>query len=362
MENQEPDWGGGADPDEFGGPGPALKNVDYPTDAVQPRTYVRASGGIDDFLSHIRERGTAKTSHFDVGISVPTLLLQDSSGKFQGNLPKALKFRCETAEIPGRQIATTDNKIFGPIYKVPYTTIYAEMTMTFIEVQDMLIRKFFEAWADIIYDSQVNMANYPDDFKLDIFVTQYDTTGFPGALNPVLKCKLIGAFPTNINQLTVNWADDSLHKLAVTFFYERYEIMEDEMEEPMFIPFTEDDLIPYVTNDTMIELPEDEKLNDIQLNSGERASEEVAKIMIELPENAKQNDEQLNGMERARAELKNLKGKDSGLLGIIKRLRGLSGGGEFGTLDFPSFDPKTLLRKVGLPVPDLIGTTNVPKP
>ena len=96
------------------------------------------AGNISDFLSHIKDRGIAKTSHFDVRIWPVDV------GFPSPDISQLLTLRCETAELPGRQIVTTDNKIYGPIYKVPYQTLYSEITMTFVDTAELDIRKFFE--------------------------------------------------------------------------------------------------------------------------------------------------------------------------------------------------------------------------
>lgn len=172
-------------------------------------------GNISQFLADINKRGIAKTSHFDVDFGLPTKLQGDSA-------PRLLKMRCESAELPGRQIVTTDNKIYGPIYKLPYQTMYADMTMTFVDTADMDIRQFFETWMTFIYDPAENALGWVDDVVTDITVIQYSLGGNADTLDPILKFQLIRAFPTNINQLSVTWGDDAPHRLSVTFFYERY--------------------------------------------------------------------------------------------------------------------------------------------
>ncbi len=175
-------------------------------------------GNISQFLSNINKQGIARSSHFDVQFSIPL-----TEG---GYIPQLLSMRCESAELPGRQIVTTDNKIYGPIYKTPYQTMYAEMTMVFVETSKMEIRGFFEDWMNTIYDPEFNQMNYLDNFICDATVTQYFVDGDEEGLNPSLQFKLKNVFPTNINQLSASWADDSPHKLSITFFYERYEILD----------------------------------------------------------------------------------------------------------------------------------------
>jgi|GEM_PF-6091078 len=183
-------------------------------------------GNISEFLADIRERGIAKTSHFDVQLTPPVVVIEpDSTG-----IAPLLTLRCESAELPGRQIGTTDNRIYGPIYKTPYDSIYAETTFTFVDTAEMDIRKFFERWMNQIFDSETNTIHYIDDIVTDIFVRQYDVSGTTESLNTILQFQLFRAFPTNINQLTTSWGDDAPHKLNVTFFYEYYIIDEKKMQ------------------------------------------------------------------------------------------------------------------------------------
>lgn len=177
-------------------------------------------GNISQFLADIEKRGIAKTSHFDVKFSLPPVLLPDTG------TPPILTMRCESAELPGRQIGTTDNRIYGPIYKTPYDSIYSEMTMTFVDTSDMSIRWFFETWMDQIFDSETNNIQYVDNIVSEIRVTQYDIKGTPDSLNEILAFRLIRAFPINVNQLAVTWGDDAPQKLSVTFFYERYVVLQ----------------------------------------------------------------------------------------------------------------------------------------
>ena len=72
----------------------------------------------------------------------------------------------------------------------------------------------------------MNQLEYLDTFVGQARVTQYDTEGDGNTLKPILRFNLINIFPTNINQLATSWSDDSPHKLAVTFFYERYVMIE----------------------------------------------------------------------------------------------------------------------------------------
>lgn len=175
------------------------------------------AGSISDFLASLSKTGVSKTSHFDVLLTAAD---QD--------MGRVLAFRCEAAEIPGRQLATIDNKIYGPVYKTPIQSVYAEMTMRFIETARLDIRVFFENWMNSIWDSDKNRLRYPDSWTREIQVIQYDmiaNSPKSSNLNKVLTCRLIDAFPININQMPTDWSDDGFHRINVTFAYRKYSLI-----------------------------------------------------------------------------------------------------------------------------------------
>lgn len=175
------------------------------------------------FENFLGQYGFAKTHRFDVTLSLPFGL----QGKgFEAMIPLAT-LRCESAELPGKQIVTTDSKIYGPIYKAPYQTLFSDITLVFVETAQLHLRNFFEAWSRIIYDQETNIMGYMEDFVTDILVTQYDEREgtIPGSPQEIQSFQLIHAYPTNINQLTTSWSDDQIHRLSVTFTYQRYRIL-----------------------------------------------------------------------------------------------------------------------------------------
>ncbi len=206
------------------------------------------SGSITQFLAEFEKRGASRASHFDV--LIPIL---GEVGR--SNLPASyLMFRCEAAEFPGRQLNSSEQKIYGPIYKTPYQNLYQETTLTFLETADLDIRYFFEEWMNLIINTSTNEVSYPDTYMQNIEVRQYDVVadrpdapgngGIAGGpfiekdesgkiqrvfkennLKKVMTCKLFDAFPTNINQMTTSWSDDSYQRVQVTFFYRYYQLI-----------------------------------------------------------------------------------------------------------------------------------------
>ena len=101
------------------------------------------SASVSEFLASFKT-DLARPARFDVEIPVPLKLIM------YRNLGQRLTLRCETAELPSRTLATTERKIYGPTEKHPYLTTYNESTLTSMVSDDMMEKKFYDAWLIII--------------------------------------------------------------------------------------------------------------------------------------------------------------------------------------------------------------------
>lgn len=169
------------------------------------------AGTINEFKNSFRS-DIARSNRFDVLISPPLTLLSVIAVT-----PKQLAFRCENAQLPGRSIATTDRKTYGPIEKLPYLTTYNDIDLTFIVSGDMSEKLFFDTWLDLVNPKTTNNFNYKTDYSTPVIINQY---GVDNKLT--YSVELIDAYPISVNQLDLDWASDSVHKLTVTFAYTKW--------------------------------------------------------------------------------------------------------------------------------------------
>lgn len=173
-----------------------------------------------------RGGGPAKPSKFLVQIEKPTF-----GGSSQGrildpaamNRLKDLTFQCESAELPGRTIETSDLQLAGPSQKLPYGSTYADITLTFLCTNDMYERRIFDDWLNFINSRDNATSTYLDDYSTSIGIFQYDEGGdsrpWPAVTYGAI---LIQAHPIAINQMSLAWNEDSVHRLSVTFAYTQY--------------------------------------------------------------------------------------------------------------------------------------------
>ena len=205
------------------------------------------------FLSNVRGKdGLAKPSRFQVVLPIPVNVYKPNSSIIEKilNLPNSvfndvsdaiskaiggetggsggssisryLSLQCESAELPGRTIGTADVKIYGPTFKVPTSTSYSDMNLTFLCTNDFYERKLFDKWLESIHPSDTNNFRFPKGEKsgylTNITVIQYDDF-----IKQIYAVKLIDAFPIGIAPQALSWGEDGFHRLSISFAYQRFE-------------------------------------------------------------------------------------------------------------------------------------------
>lgn len=154
----------------------------------------------------------------------------------------SLSFQCESAVLPGYQINTIEQKIYGAPFSGAASPVFEPLQLTFICAGDLWERKYFEDWMEVILprepskneakfalaketwfdaDNQTQRpafsAAYREEYVSTIQVIQFHETGIPSA-----RYKFEEAFPVDINPQPLNWGDDNIHRLQVTFQYRTY--------------------------------------------------------------------------------------------------------------------------------------------
>jgi hypothetical protein len=204
----------------------------------------------DVFLAHYAPHADfAKPAKFGVMIFQPSglvagglfggLIGQTKATQFlmKGLNTAGLMFQCDQASLPGYQINTVEQKVFGAPWSIAANPAdYAPLELQFICAGDMWERKFFEDWmefimpkgtnrytADNIVSNLINAdgvnraagsASYRNEYISTIQVIQFHDTGIPSA-----RYTFEEAFPVMVAPQPLNWGDDSIHRLTVTFKY-----------------------------------------------------------------------------------------------------------------------------------------------
>lgn len=215
------------------------------------------------FLSNIRGKdGLAKPSRFEVILPIPPYVNQfvgnsviekilnfpnsifsdvtdaistafgrngqsdEYSKTSNSSLSRYLALQCESAELPGKTLATADVKIYGPTFKVPYQTQYGDTSFTFLCTNDFFERKLFDRWMEAIHPSDTNNLRFSKGsttrYLSNIKIVQYDEF-----IKQIYAVELIDAFPIGIAPQALSWSEENFHRLQINFAYQRYKVIYD---------------------------------------------------------------------------------------------------------------------------------------
>ena len=162
--------------------------------------------------------GLAKTNVFRV--TLPDM------GKESGH---SINLLCKAVNVPGKAIATVDRKI-GPItQKIANGVIFADVSFTFMVLNDFGIKDYFDRWTDLAIDPNTFELGYKNEYAKPVKIEFLK----PGVGLPVYKTSLglpklpsslqnrlpkIGPFDFAQGQLDLNFLTDD--DVAYTVFLE----------------------------------------------------------------------------------------------------------------------------------------------
>jgi len=140
------------------------------------------------------------------------------------NDPRDMFLFCESANLPGRQIATQDWFASQKAYKRPYGYINDQVTMNFNLTNDYYAYNYIKSWQDMIirrnggeHDFTVS---YKSEYTADITIQQLGNTDYI----PVKGIKLKNAFPVTLGQIGLgNGNENSISQISVTFEFDDWE-------------------------------------------------------------------------------------------------------------------------------------------
>lgn len=142
------------------------------------------------------------------------------------NDPRDMFILCDSVNLPGRQITTSEVNDGSMItHKMPYSFVSDDVTMTYTVTNDYYAVKFWKSWMDMIIpqnaikDQAGYKINYKDQYTTDVIIQQMGLTDFI----PVYSIKLNNAYPISISPIELsNQTDNSVVQIQVTLTYENW--------------------------------------------------------------------------------------------------------------------------------------------
>ena len=183
---------------------------------------------LSEFKSNLRGGG-AKSSLFRVNLNFPAAI--NPTDGSPGLIPvDTSQFLIQAASIPASTITTYDVFYHGKAIKVASDRTYATWETTIINDEDFEVRKKIEKWMDLLSNPELNTRSEElikdrvkkegenAGYKQDISVTQFGKDA-----SSLETYKFIGAFPTDLSAITLDWAAGTIETYTCTWSYDRWE-------------------------------------------------------------------------------------------------------------------------------------------
>jgi len=158
--------------------------------------------------------GGARPSLFEVILSAPTGIGIETTTS-----TARLAFLCRAAELPEMTISQIEIPYFGRKIKVAGERTFADWSITVMNDEDFIVRSMFEAWSNAINRIISNVRDITlsaEQYKTDVEVIQYGKDGLP-----IRGYVLVGAFPTQIGAIALDWdSANAVETFSVNFAYD----------------------------------------------------------------------------------------------------------------------------------------------
>jgi hypothetical protein len=179
---------------------------------------VQVDSRLKSFIASVKLEGMARNSKFAVELTLPEQMRQNFN--ISSRLQTVLLF-CDSAALPGINIATNANSTFGEVRETPYDRIFDTLSLSFYIDNSMVVKSLFDEWVNLIQNNQSRLFSYYEEYISKIVITTFDMKS-----RPRYKVMLQEAYPKHISSISLDYANRDIMKLNVTFMFKYYETIE----------------------------------------------------------------------------------------------------------------------------------------
>lgn len=188
---------------------------------------------LNEFRSQMALDG-ARPNLFEVSVTLPSGLTAENDAI------KKMRFMIKSAQLPGSTLGTVPVFYFGRELKFAGNRTFPDWTVTVINDEDFSIRNTFEKWMNSINSHAGNQRNenfynsngspgtglgrYTAPMTVNQFGKNLQRTGNGGTGGIIKSYDFVGAFPTDISAIDLDWgSNDAIEEFTVTFAYQWWE-------------------------------------------------------------------------------------------------------------------------------------------
>jgi len=170
------------------------------------------TASVHDFLANF-SGGGLRPNRYEVVLTFPGPV----SSAVGGNVAQKISFTCKAATIPATNMGVIDVPFMGRQVKVAGDKIWDDWTISVLLDNDLLGRRVFEVWHDMILAFDRNVATpefvNPSNYYASAIVTLLDR-----ADQPLQSYQVDGMFPTQVGEVQLGYdQNDQIAEQSCTF-------------------------------------------------------------------------------------------------------------------------------------------------
>lgn len=164
------------------------------------------------FTSRVKTIGLPTASHYYVEFYMKN-----------GDIVGAM---CDSINVPGFSIASSNLITFGENVEMPYNIIYNPISLSVIMDNTSIARTYFDDWANQVFDRGTRTLGFYDNYVKDFRIIITDKKS-----KPIYVIKVIEAWPKTVNDMQLDYSSHDVLKVSVTLQY-KYWVRENPQEIP----------------------------------------------------------------------------------------------------------------------------------
>ena len=142
-----------------------------------------------------------------------------------------IRFLCQGAQIPSKDISTIDHSHYGPLGKYPYESNHGDIELTFMMTDTLIERLFFEAWIGLVEGPENHSIGWKGDYLANLSIKIFSKKaskgemipGAPGYTTRMISEVLVkDAYPISLSAIDLAYDNEGVQTFSVTMTYDQY--------------------------------------------------------------------------------------------------------------------------------------------
>lgn len=184
---------------------------------------------IKKFRSSFTDYEPASPANYEINVIRPSIAIRQSDGSLvtlDTAVEDSLQFRCISCSLPGRILNVAERNTYGPVRKIATSSLYSDVTFSFIVSDNKSELKYFTLWHNFIINNttisnliQTHDVRYYDDYVGELTISHFDKMNIEK-----FRIRLNEAYPISVEEIPLSWDNtNEFIRVNVTMAYRNWQ-------------------------------------------------------------------------------------------------------------------------------------------